>query len=115
MCINAYNMYINTYYIKGDFIMSDMKNLWAEQMADPEFAEYYDMMQVRRDVASAIFMARAAKKMSQKELSKLCGVSQGDISRFENEEKDANLKTLDRIARSLGCRVKIEFVPVDDK
>lgn len=91
--------------------MSDMSNLWDEQMKDPAFQEVVDKMQARREVADAILMARTAKKLSQKELAKLSKVSQGDISRFENEEKDINLNTLDKIARALGCKVKIEFVP----
>lgn len=94
--------------------MSDLKGFWQEQMNDPEFAEYVDEMQARREVADAIFKTRANRKMSQTELAELAGVSQGDISRLENEEKDANVKTLDKIARALGCRVQIRFVPADE-
>lgn len=94
--------------------MTDMERLWAEQMKDSEFRAVFDKTQARREVANAIFRARAGKKLAQGELAKMAKVSQGDISRFENEEKDINLNTLDKIARALGCRVKIEFISPEE-
>ena len=94
--------------------MSDLKNFWQDQMKDPAFRGVVDKMQARREVANAIFNARIAKDLTQKDLANLAKVSQGDISRFENEEKDINLNTLDKIARALGYRVKIEFISPEE-
>lgn len=94
--------------------MSDMDKLRAELLKDPEYKEYYYEMQPAADISKAIISARLAKKLTQKELSDLCGVTQSDISRLESCSGSPSLKTIKKIAKALNMRVKIEFVPVED-
>jgi DNA-binding XRE family transcriptional regulator len=96
-------------------IMNAVRELWEELLTDPEFVELYDKLQVRREVANAIFMSRARKNLSQQELADLCGLRRKTIANYENEDKDINMKVLDQIARSMGCRVQIRFVLTDDQ
>ena len=92
--------------------MSNYQKFREEQMKDPEFRAYCDEMQAEEDIAKAILAGRIRLNLSQKELAKLTGVHQADISRFENCEGKPSLKTLKRIAKGMGMMVRIEFVPI---
>ena len=93
--------------------MSDFEKLWAEQKADPEFKDYCDEMQPAADIANAVLAARVHSGLTQKEMSKLSGIPQADISRLESCDSNPSLKTLQRIAKALNRRLKIDFVPID--
>lgn len=45
------------------------------------------------------------RKMTQRDLHELTGISQNDISKIINDRKDIYLKTAQRIARALELRV----------
>ena len=62
-------------------------------------------------VAKAIVEGRAAKGITQKELADITGINQGDISKLENGSGNPSLRTLERIAKGLDMRLKLEFVP----
>ena len=51
--------------------------------------------------------------MTQKELSALTGIAQGDISKLEKGNANPSLRTLQRLADGMGMRLKLEFVPVN--
>lgn len=54
-----------------------------------------------KSLGSKISEARIEKKLSQRDLAKLCGMTQTQICRIENHENKPYLKTLARIAREL--------------
>jgi len=50
--------------------------------------------------------------LTQAELARLMGTSQQAISRIESGEYEGfSLKTLEKIVKATGSRLKIEFVP----
>lgn len=49
--------------------------------------------------------------MTQKELSERTGITQADISRIENGTRNPSLEMINRLARGLGMRLKLEFLP----
>ena len=55
--------------------------------------------------------ARSASGITQKELAKKIGIHQGDISKIERGNANPSVQTLQRLARGIGMRLKIEFVP----
>ena len=59
----------------------------------------------------ALIEARKAQNITQKQLSELTGIAQGDISKLENGSANPSIKTLQRLATGLGMMLKIEFVP----
>ena len=89
--------------------MSDLSSLWEQMLQDPEFRAHCEEKQTQRDVADAILRGRAAQNLPREELAKLSGVSCQEISDYENEEQDIDVKTVERIAKALGCRVRITF------
>lgn len=61
--------------------------------------------------ATIMERARQSKNLTQTELSKLTGISQGEISHFENGFGNPSLKTLSRISEGLGMRLQLELIP----
>lgn len=94
--------------------MSDLERFWTEQKEDPEFKEYCEEMQPVADFAKSILNARLQAGMTQRELSKLSGFPQAEISRLESCEISPSLKTMQRLARALNLRLKIELVPLEN-
>ena len=90
--------------------MDDLDKYLEEQLKDPEFKKEYDALEPQFAVIQAIIDARREKGITQKELSELTGIAQGDISKLENGSANPSIKTLKRVATALGKRLKIEFV-----
>ena len=61
---------------------------------------------------TAITAARKSRGYTQKELSSLTGISQGDISQIENGTLNPSLKLLRRIAAALDMELKIVPEPL---
>lgn len=58
-------------------------------------------------IGSLIKSIRVQLGMSQKALAKRAGVPQSTISRIEQEERDANLSTLNKILGAISCDLVI--------
>jgi len=52
---------------------------------------------------------KAENGMTQQELSEKTGIAQADISKLEHGIANPSLKTLKRLAASLGRTLKVEF------
>ena len=78
-----------------------------EQLRDPEFKAEWDALEPERQIMRAIVEGRDEQALTQKQLSEMTGITQADISRFENGTGNPSLRTLKRLAESL----KVEFVP----
>ena len=90
----------------------------AAQILDVEFgndAGYQEMLaqeRVKSQAAQAIYDARLAAGLTQKQLASLAGTSQSVISRLEDGDYDKHsLAMLERIAAALHRRVEVRFVP----
>ena len=73
--------------------------------------EYYDL-EPEYDIINAMIKVRKEKGLTQKQLSKLTGISQADISRIENGTRNPSLEMIKRLATGMGMRLKLEFIPV---
>ena len=63
------------------------------------------------EIIQALIEARRASGMTQKELSELTGIAQGDISKLEKGNANPSLRTLIRLAEGMGMHLKVEFCP----
>ena len=61
------------------------------------------------EIIQALIEARRASGMTQKELSELTGIAQGDISKLEKGNSNPSLRTLIRLAEGMGMQLKVEF------
>ena len=82
-----------------------------EQLRDPEFKAEWDALEPERQIMRAIVEGRDEQALTQKQLSEMTGITQADISRFENGTGNPSLRTLKRLAAGLGMRLKVAFVP----
>ena len=79
--------------------MTNFNDFLKEQLKDPEIKAEYDALEPEFAVMQAMIDARKLKGITQKELSKRTGISQGDISKLESGNGNPSIKTLQRLAR----------------
>lgn len=60
------------------------------------------------DFVMQIVKVRQEKKISQKQIEKLTGISQANVARFEKNTHSASLSTVIRILDALGYKLSIE-------
>ena len=82
-----------------------------ERMQDPAFRTEWDAQEPERQIMRAIVEGREESGMTQKQLSDITGITQADISRLENGNANPSLKTLQRLAKGMGMRMQIQFIP----
>ena len=63
------------------------------------------------DVIEQLKQVRESRKISQRELSKRCGVPQKTISRIESGVDIPKLSTLSKISEALDLSLRVELVP----
>jgi predicted transcriptional regulator len=85
------------------------KDTLNELMKDPEFRKEWESMEPEFQIIIAMIDARNEKGITQKELSSLTGITQGDISKLENGTANPSIRTLQRIAEGLGKNLVIQF------
>ena len=62
-------------------------------------------------IIQAMINARKTAGLTQKQLAERTGIAQADISRLENGNANPSLKTLQRLAKGMGMRMQIQFIP----
>jgi len=79
---------------------------------DPEYQAALSDARTSSQAARAIFEARTAANLTQKQLADLIGTNQSVISRLEDADYDRHsLAMLDRIARAVNRRLEVRLVP----
>jgi len=91
--------------------MSEWKQFLDNQLKDPEVRAEWDALDPEFAIIQALIDARKKAGLTQKQLSELTGIAQGDISRLENGNGNPSLNTLRRLATATGTTLKIEFTP----
>lgn len=80
-----------------------------QELQDPDFKKEWDNLEVEFQIIKAMLDGRDEQQMTQKELSEMTGISQGDISKIENGNANPSIRTLSRLASGMGKHVKITF------
>ena len=91
--------------------MTSYEEFRKELLNDPEVAAEYEALEPEFDIIRSLMEARISQNMTQKELSERTGITQADISRIENGTRNPSLSMLKRLAKGLGGRLKVEFIP----
>lgn len=91
--------------------MTKFNDFLKEQLEDPEIRAEYEALEPEFQIIQAMIDARKMKGITQKELSKRTGIAQSDISKLENGNANPSLRTLQRLASGMGCKLKLEFIP----
>jgi toxin-antitoxin system, antitoxin component, xre family len=91
--------------------MKTFDDMLNEQLEDINFRKEYEDIQPEMDVIRAIVDARTAQNLTQKELSKITGINQADISKLENGTRNPTVSLLKRLAEGMGMELRIQFIP----
>lgn len=74
----------------------------------------YESMQSDYEFLVQLHKARIANNLTQKDLSKLSGIDQANISKIESGDYSPSLKTMKKLADAMNMDLRIEFVPRKD-
>jgi transcriptional regulator with XRE-family HTH domain len=93
--------------------MADIGETLRIDLQDPEFSEGYAESFLDTFVATQIKVLREQRGLTQKQLAKKLGTSQGVISRTEDADYAAwNINTLKKLARVFEVRLHVSFETV---
>ena len=85
-----------------------------EQLRDKDFADRFERAGAAWDVALQIAALRKEAGVSQKELARILGTSQQQVSRLESPAYEGHsLSMLRRVAKALNARVRVTLEPAD--
>jgi len=88
-----------------------VKDHLEEELKDPQFRKVYELEGKKLRLGAQINHLRRKQNMTQVELAKKAGVTQGYIARLERAElENYELKTLKRIAAALDAHFVYGFV-----
>ena len=90
------------------------RRLHAEWSNGREYREPYEELQPEFEVARALIAARSRAGLTQAQLAARMNTSQSVVSRLESGQGHPSTKTLERIARATGTRLRIAFETVSD-
>jgi DNA-binding XRE family transcriptional regulator len=88
------------------FLDNALKNVKLEKTTYTDSAATYD---IYHEIAELIIAARTEQGLTQEQLAQLTGVSQANISKFENENIRPGITTLNKIADGMVKRLVISF------
>lgn len=93
----------------------DSQILFKKLMKDPDFKSEYDALAPEFELLEKMLKARAATGLSQAAVAKKMHTTTSVIGRLETaggkKHHSPSLRTLERYAEALGCKLKIDFVP----
>ncbi len=85
--------------------------LHAKWLKDPKYRKVYDDLDEEYRLASAMIEARARAGLTQEELAVRMKTKQAVIARLESGRVKPSTRTLERIAKATGHRLRIVFEP----
>lgn len=91
--------------------MTKISDLHQEWMRDPDYQAAYDALDAEFTLAAALIDARAQAGLTQEALAKRMDTTQSVIARLEGGHVMPTTRTLEKIARATGSRLKISFEP----
>ena len=89
-----------------------LHELHAKWMKDPKYRMAYDNLEEEFRLASALIEARARAGLTQEELAQRMKTKQAVIARLESGRTKSSTRTLERIAKATGHRLRISFEPL---
>lgn len=93
---------------------NDDLDLSAEEIwNNGELIEKKHEVDIFSSLAFHLTQAREVAGLTQKELAKKTNIYQADISKIERGIANPSVKTMERLAKGLGMKLKIEFVKDD--
>ena len=80
-----------------------------DSLKNPAFKKAWEESEAEYQVSRALIAARIKDKLSQGELAKKAHTTQAVISRLENMNANPSVGLLQKIAKALNVKLKIQF------
>ena len=91
--------------------MSKVTDLHEEWRRDPDYREAYDRLGPEFDLSRSLIEARTRARLTQAELAERMKTTQSVVARLESGRTRPSARTLERVARATGTRLRISFDP----
>ncbi len=91
--------------------MTDVDELHAEWMRDPEYREACERLAPEFEIVGALVKARAHAGLTQAELAERMGTTPAAVARLEGGRANPSTGTLRKVARATGTRLRVAFEP----
>lgn len=88
--------------------VSDLHEKWSK---DPEYRTAYDRLGPEFELVRALIEARTRAGLTQSELAERMETTQSVVARLESGRVLPSTRTLEKIARATGTRLRIAFDP----
>ena len=88
--------------------IADLHEKWSR---DPEYRAAYDRIGAEFELARSLVEARTRAGFTQAELAKRMQTTQSVVARLESGRMYPSTRTLERVARATGTRLRISFDP----
>ena len=91
--------------------MSRVRDLHEQWSQDPEYRAAYEALGPEFELARLLIEARTGAGLTQAQLARRMKTTQSVVARLESGRVHPSTKTLERIARATGTRLRISFDP----
>ena len=91
--------------------MTKVSELHREWSKDPEYQEAYDRLGPEFALARTLIEARRSAALTQAELAARMETTQSVVARLESGRIHPSTRTLEKVARATGTRLRISFDP----
>ena len=91
--------------------MSKVADLHEEWSRDPDYHEAYGRLGPEFDLSRSLIEARTRARLTQAELAERMKTTQSVVARLESGRARPSARTLERVARATGTRLRISFDP----
>ena len=91
--------------------MTRVADLHEEWSRDPGYREVYDRLGPEFELSRSLIEARTRAGLTQAELAERMETTQPVVARLESGRARPSARTLEKIARATGTRLRISFDP----
>ena len=91
--------------------MTKVSELHREWSKDPEYRAEYERRGPKFALARALIEARTRARLTQSELAERMVTTQSVVARLESGRVCPSTRTLEKVARATGTRLRIHFDP----
>ena len=91
--------------------MTRVADLHEEWRRDPGYREAYDRLGPEFELSRSLIEARTRAGLTQAELAERMETTQSVVARLESGRARPSARTLEKIARATGTRLRISFDP----
>jgi ribosome-binding protein aMBF1 (putative translation factor) len=89
--------------------MSKVNDLHKKWSGDPDYRAAYEGLGAEFDLARSLIEARTRAGLTQEQLARRMKTTQSVIARLESGRTRPSTKTLEKLAKATGTRLKISF------